>query len=359
MKNSIGMFDFVKGFAVCTIILGHTLMFINEGENITLSITNIIFLRILYLCFGYGTMAMFILISGYGFRKKKVWSCIKQQVNYILKPYIIVTISIVVIFPIVHYTFFKGKAAAMKEMIREVLAFLLVLSGDSGIVIGEYALYSCGAIWFMIALMNSWILLNLIMHIENQKIQKILVLLITVIGCFLSRYGVWPFCFQQSLIFTGYLYAGYWIKKNKILEKKFSTWEKILLGICVIIGGSIGQVEMANNVYALGIFDVIFSGVVGFLMLKVALNINKISCGIISIIKKIGRYSLWIICLHTVESICFPWYLLTDSSKINPLPGICIAIIGKIIFILLGCIFIDKTKSVLRKISVKKGVELR
>lgn len=358
MKNSIGMFDFVKGFAVCTIVIGHLCMQFNVVENITLNTYNLIVLRILYLCLGYGTMAMFILISGYGFRKKKVWSCIKQQANYILKPYIIVTIAIAVIFPIVHYAFFKWKAAAIKEMIREVLAFLLVISGESGIVIGEYALYSCGAIWFMIALMNSWIILNLIMQIENQKIQKILVLLITVIGWFLSRYGIWPFCFQQSLIFTGYLYAGYWIKKNKLLEKKFSIWEKILMGICAIIGGAIGQVEMANNVYALGIFDVIFSGVVGFLMLKVALKINQFSCGIISIVKKIGRYSLWIICLHTVESICFPWYLLADRSKINPLLGFCIAIIGKIIIILLGYILIDKTKSVLKKISVKKGIEL-
>ena len=355
MKNSIGMFDFVKGFSVCIIVIGHLLNQFNLASDTTLSVLEIIPLRILYLCLGYGTMAMFIMISGYGFRKKKVWSCIKQQAGYILKPYILVTIAIAVIFPVVHYLFFRWKAGAIKEMIREVLAFILVVSGESDIVIGEYALYTCGPIWFMIALMNSWIILNMIMQTDNKKMQKILVLIVTVTGLFLSGYGIWPFCFQQSLIFTGYLYAGYRIKKDKLLEKQFSVPQKIAMGICAVIGGAIGRVEMANNIYDLGIFDIIFSGVVGFIMLRISIHINEYSGIIISAVKKIGRYSLWIICIHTVESICFPWYLLTDGSRIHPLPGVFIAIVAKLILISLGFVFIDRTKYFLGKISSRNG----
>ena len=48
MKNSIGMFDFVKGFSVCIIVIGHLLNQFNLASDTTLSVLEIIPLRILY-----------------------------------------------------------------------------------------------------------------------------------------------------------------------------------------------------------------------------------------------------------------------------------------------------------------------
>ena len=89
--NYIGMFDLLKGVGMLLIILGHTV------NNYTFAGTQMhvgmMAFGVVYILVGAGVLQAFFLISGYGFRRTSIRSCIKKQTILMLKPYMYITIG--------------------------------------------------------------------------------------------------------------------------------------------------------------------------------------------------------------------------------------------------------------------------
>ena len=110
IKNTLGMFDLIKGVIMIMVMLGHTYgLFdeLNKYDSINaqigaLGIHRIIFALLVTIMLKLSMPVLFI-ISGYGFRKTPFKKCVKNQFDRLMKPYIITALISVVLYFFVQY----------------------------------------------------------------------------------------------------------------------------------------------------------------------------------------------------------------------------------------------------------------
>ena len=63
----------------------------------------------------------------------------------------------------------------------------------------------------------------------------------------------------------------------------------------------------------------------------------------------IGRYSLWVLCLHSIEMSVFPWDVLWRFVEPTSMIGILAHYVLRCTGILIGCIVLRKGQSLICK----------
>ena len=101
-------------------------------------------------------MAAFFIASGYGFRKRSIAKCIQQQLKSLLKPYCTrrcspacCTLSFIIRR--------SSTCPAPSQSIKVTGGFLLGLPRPT--YFGQ-EFFSCGPMWYLLALMVGWVLLD-------------------------------------------------------------------------------------------------------------------------------------------------------------------------------------------------------
>ena len=79
--NTLGMFDLFKGIGMATVILAHT----TESYSLSLEGGISVFGFVLFI-YREALMSAFYIASGYGFRKRSLGKCVRQQLKGILPP---------------------------------------------------------------------------------------------------------------------------------------------------------------------------------------------------------------------------------------------------------------------------------
>ena len=69
---------------------------------------------------------------------------------------------------------------------------------------------------------------------------------------------------------------------------------------------------MAINQYACGPLSIVVSGMMGLMIIYIFLQLNRFNGVFVNFIRKIGRYSLYVLCIHTVEIMAIGRYLQYD-----------------------------------------------
>lgn len=69
-----------------------------------------------------------------------------------------------------------------------------------------------------------------------------------------------------------------------------------------------GGYEITKSIFALGYFEIILSACTGTLFVLLGLELGRKEWKILDPIKNIGVYTYWILCIHSVECMCVPWY---------------------------------------------------
>lgn len=338
--NSIGMFDLSRGFLMIAVVLGHSItQFIKYWEPEYTMHWWYCFL-ILFKPIIYGVIPMFFIMSGYGFRKKKISGCIKERFRYLGKPYIYTAIVITII--ILIKSMIKGESPS-GALWYQTFPFILGLCPGE-FQLGSHYIGSIGPIWFLMVLIIGWIVLDLIFYLENEALRAICVVMLSAFCTRLPFKSFIPFCIVQSLCCTTYLYFGYIMKKKKMLNQPLSRQSIIVLCTISFLVMIFGNIEVSQNVWALGMLDFFASGIVGFLLLKlfVKLNDGKYQGRIINAVRVIGKYSLYILCIHTIEYLVFPWAEITKSLTNHKIIGIVTVFVLRSIIIAAGCMIINR-----------------
>ena len=86
-------------------------------------------------------------------------------------PYIIVAVAFVVVYPIANYIGYGSWAWAFEVTFRYLLAFLLGVP-KAGHVIGGYEVLHCSAVWFFLASFIALNILNIIIKVKKQEIER-------------------------------------------------------------------------------------------------------------------------------------------------------------------------------------------
>lgn len=351
LKSSIGAFDFLKGVGMLLVVCGHSFAQDSLSDYYASDISPLMmFLLFLFLLlfkvFQFGLMPAFLMISGMGFRPRPFGKCLKQQVEMILKPYLYVAAATVSIHLVVHYLCFRYFHDSVVESVKVAAGFLLAL--PHSLTIGGIQIFWCGAVWYLIALMIGWLLLDLVLQYVSDKWHHWSVAGIVFLGWLIGLIGTVPFCLSQGMIASGGLYLGYLMKKKKLTflnTRLFLPAAAASYVISLIADFTTGRVEsMSEGVWLLGPVSIVLDFTVGLALVLLFQRFNAFrdqknlkQFGLYRWFVSIGRNSMQIFCVHTVEMIALPWYLFTEWWTGSPLVGGLILSAVRFSLILLIC----------------------
>ena len=333
--SSIGMFDMLKGAGMLSIVLGHTV------ELYPLQLSNGLSLTA-FFCFIYREtlMAAFFIASGYGFRKRSIHKCIHQQLKSLLKPFCYTAVFTTVLHFIIHYKTFHYLPGSLTESIKVAGGFLLGLPHTATYFGQEF--FSCGPMWYLLALLVGWITLDVMLNIFPERYTPW-----AVGGCAMLGWGAslaWelPFCLIQGMVITPYLYLGYLAKRQHWLDQPLSRrmscilWAAVLLiPVAALATRRTDCVSMAE--WSLGPISILLDGLAGLLFIRLFLHWSRYRNALVRFFEAIGRRSLYIFCIHTVELIAIPWYLFAAKYADRPVLGISLQYILSLSSIWLIC----------------------
>ena len=343
--NTIGMFDLSKGILMALVVFGHSFsLFVKYWERASMPGWILLPLAIFGFLL-YGLIPMFFIMSGYGFRKQKMKRCLADRVRYLLKPYLWVAVIVSVLAVL--------KAAVQSKSVSDALKyqgvpFLLGLCPGETEVFGWYTA-SIGPMWFLVALGIGWTVLNLLFQMKSEALRLVILAAMISFCTRLPFYAFMPFCMAQSVCCAGYLYLGYCAKKSRLLTKEFSWKTYVLLAVVVIGAVVFGTVDVSQNVWKLGFFDYMASAIAGILLCKLASGLERLEGKFANFFRMLGRNSLYIFCVHTVEYLIFPWNRLLHRFAEHVWLGVLVVFLVRVLIITIGCIAVHKIVKLWRR----------
>lgn len=341
--SSLGMFDLLKGVGMLTIVFAHT------AESYSMGTTTALTPFTFYL-FAYreSLMAAFYIASGYGFRKRSIGKCVSQQLQMLLKPYLITGLATTVLHFLCHYAAFGSLESAFYETRKVFGGFALGLPHTA-----EYfgqTFFSCGPMWYLLALMIGWILLDIILNIFPEPYIPWVVLGTMTLGWGITLAWNAPFCIAQGMVVVPYLYLGFLAKKHKLFEKPFSRRLKrslwaafVLVGVIVVLTQRTDCVSLGE--WTIGPFSILLDSAVGLGLLAAFLKAQRKFDNVFTrAVQSIGRRSLYIFCVHTVELTAIPWYLMADKFVDMQTVGLVVQFAVSLGSVLLVCELLSRRR---------------
>ena len=346
--NSIGMFDMLKGAGMLAIVLGHTAELYPLQLEGGLSLTA--FVGFIYR---ETLMAAFFIASGYGFRKRSISKCIHQQLKSLLKPFCYTAVFTTVLHFIIHYKTFHYLPGSMTESIKVAGGFLLGLPHTATYFGQEF--FSCGPMWYLLALLMGWILLDVILNIFPERYIPWAVGGAALLGWGASLVWELPFCLIQGAVIVPYLYIGFLAKKKHLLDEPLppKVFAGLLAATALIAVGALATrttdcISLAE--WSLGPISILLDGLAGLLFIRLFLRWSQRRNPLVRFFEAIGRRSLYIFCVHTVELIAIPWYLFAAKYADRPVLGISLQYILSLGSIWLICALLQRRRDLIIKL---------
>lgn len=330
VSSSLGMFDAAKGISMVLIIFGHSIINTNRSSAS-------IVLLMLACMVSVGLMPMFYIISGYGFRGEKNISCIKKQLSYLLKTYIVVAVF-TILFSVIKVVIISDYS--VKDLVS--LAFSFLTFSTIGGTIGGIETVSVGPIWFCIKLCIAWIILNFIFSFKNKKVIYTSVAFVVIAGALMERLPYNIYARTQFIPAVFFIFVGYILREKKLFQKenKYTCLKYVLIVVVAVLGIMINGVTKAASNYmgTYYILGVLTSACMGVVLLRLYMILNgKID---MKLFKRIGRNTYDIIYIHNFELLVVPWEkimshinlpMLVKELIIFILRGILIYVIFKLV----------------------------
>lgn len=336
-KNKMSMFDLVKGVAIFAVVLWHTIEYwgAEPGFHPWIIINSI---------FGACWMPVFLLSSAYWYKPKPIKAYTKAQINNLLIPFMRIVLVEWFFASIGHY----ARWGYFKDMLRN-LRSLMIGAGLGNMIefyVGNLRICNIGPMWFILTLCLSGILFNMIMRCDKIKHKLLPILLFTFIGVVFGKAKWQLYCFSAVLAgLLGY-YVGYRIKETKFLVRKWRGRDYALVwgavALCYVIVAILSEAGMyCNAVY------IVFGLPMGLVAIRVSMFISKGKDNpIMAFFQKMGRYTSWILMIHTVEMFTFDWGWVKTwpvFAGMPPVVSFAIILLTRWVLIVIGCFMIAKT----------------
>lgn len=276
------MFDLLKGAGMLLVVLVH---------SISWNVQDQLGWKVVYSLL----MPVFFVTSGFWLRKMDFRSGVSVSARFVLKPYLITVLAIEIIG--------LGHRMATNDLTDWVKTFLVPgILGRSG----ENSRF--GPLWFLLALFWAWCLFYMIMLLEKERVQIVCAAACGIAGGILLPYKL-PFQAAQGLIAAFFVYAGYWMKRNRIFEKKLSA--AAAAGLAVLWGITVlfGSMDLGMYDVKYGFLSIAGSTAGVLLLIRIFLYMNTFENPVFDILEQTGRYTMWILCVHALEGAVVPWEL--------------------------------------------------
>lgn len=331
-KICLGSFDFIKGIAICVVMLGHIAL---EFDLARLTWFYPLFAVLEFLKTPF--MPLFFIISGYGFVPTSRRSTLQKMVRAFLLPYMLVAWAFSLLQTASLYIQTGSVEQTLDRYVSVTLAFLLGIPIPGKVLFG-YKLSHCAIVWFLLALFWAYNILNLILRAKRIRTQIFLVLGCAALGYCLFLLDFTYFCIPHGLIATGCFYAGYLLKKSKLLENGLpEKWMYYAWILIAVLYATWGEYDLCYGKFR--IFPVDYVGVVflALLLLVIGIHIGRYDWKILNIVSSVGIHSHWVLCIHSIEQKCLPWKTLIQATEKWPNQGFILTLMIKAVIIAVCC----------------------
>lgn len=336
---SLGYFNLARGLGMVLILLGHSITpFFPEhapAQTLFAGAGSVL---------GGGIMAMFFMISGFGFYSRSPRKCLAMQGKILLKPYALTAAAILatkLVLALLKQRPFSDHGGEL------VLTYLLGLNAEGGGQLGGIPIESVSIFWFILALFGGWVIYNGIFRLKSGKLQAVLTAACVVGGYLLTLISqVWPFCLPMMLLSVGYLAAGCLMRRCRLLERPLPIRCWVLLLAVTGLSAAFGSVNMVACQWRLGLLDVAGSFCAGFLLMRLYCRFMKLGLQgpVIRTLEAVGFHSIWIVFLHGYEKVIFPWYRLGELLPGHLAVAVCFAARCAVMYILFRCLHLAGRK---------------
>ena len=289
-KKRILWIDVAKGICMLAIIAGH---FGVESIN-----------RIVFAFH----IPVFFMLSGYTLSTNTPFNeQITKRFTKLMKPYFITCIFIFFfnVFNDIYFYHDNTIQTASTELYRVIVKGFFAngsISAFAGIDLGGFI----GAIWFLPALFFSTLICRLLLdRVKKWSVRFIIAIAIMYAAIITARFIWLPFSVQSGMMGGLFMLFGKWLAEKDILDG--IKWYIYIIFVSVCIVGFIfgfTEIHMASG----GIDDYVVTPVVVLMASVIVLKLCQL-CEKIPVIDWIGRSSLYILFVHTIQLDCMGgWY---------------------------------------------------
>lgn len=336
-KVCLGSFNFIKGVAICVVVLGHIAVDF-DLSRLTWFYPLFALLQFLKTPF----MPLFFIISGYMFVPTSRRSTFQKMVRVFLLPYMLVAWAFSLIQTASMYIQTRNIEWALDRYVSVTLAFLLGIPTPGKVLLG-YKLSHCAIVWFLLALFWAYNILNLILRAKRVRTQIALVLGCAVLGYCLFLLDFTYYCIPHGLIATGCFYVGYMLKKSKLLENGLpKKWMYYVWILAAVIYATWGEYDLCYGRFRFFPIDYIGAIFLALLLLVIGLRVGRHDWKIFDVVSSVGIHSYWVLCIHSIEQKCLPWKSLVRAADAWPNQGFILTLMLKAIIITFCCKLLKK-----------------
>lgn len=152
-------------------------------------------------------------------------------------------------------------------------------------------------------------------NIKNKFCFILSVVLCAAIGILFVEAGFTYYCIPQGLIAVLYLFIGYVLNKFDFFALSPKTQFKFVLLCCAFstIISSYYKYDISFNIYENA--PIVLTGSIagGIVLFVCGVHLGQLEWHAFDWVKTIGVYSLYILCIHSVEYDFLPWRLIRLS----------------------------------------------
>ncbi len=369
IKNTLGMFDLIKGMAMILIMLFHTAGILDTPAGSTTSEELIeelgiplASLRVIFIIAAEVMMPLLFIINGYGYRKTNLEKYIKKQARTLLVPFGITAIVTTVLNLVVIYLTHLGWLRySIVETLKLFAGFVLGLPAPVTIAGGEIP--SCGPVWFLMALFVGDVIFDwILLHFDNDRVLLVS-FIVSCVGWLIGLLGISPFCISQGCVAVLYICMGYLAKKKSLFVSSFSVKKIAVMVVTFILAFIITCIKdfsMWASQYFWGPVSIVVFGVLSLLIINMFLYLNRCDGIISNGVRRVGRVSLYVLCVHTAEKLTFggvAQYKFLDIWTGSIFVRSMILFGARLVVVLLGTMFVLRVKASLydKRKSTMKG----
>lgn len=279
--------DIARGISILCIILGHF------GIP---SINRVVFTF---------HVPVFLMITGYFLSSRRtVTDFIRNKVRTLLVPYFSVSLVLLILA--------AGKGFLRNNPAEELMTWsAAVLYGTGDTVTDPFFVQGIGAVWFLWASFWGSILVRMILE-KKRWIQILTITAAFLSGYYSHRILQLPFSVQQGMCASLYIYAGYLLRtyRNRFNESSAFLKHGVLL-VCFTAWfffiHTFRSFWMVQCDFGNGLMNIVQSLCACICVLLISRLIDLHSDRLAGTLAWLGRYSLLVLCVHSIELSFFPW----------------------------------------------------
>mgnify|MGYP003299353383 CR=1 FL=1 len=304
-KDRIKWIDTAKGIGILLVIIGHTVEDYTIPEFLT---------RGLIYSFH---MPLFFILSGITFRQpenyKYFWNNTRKSFKRLITP-------VLIVFSIQSIIGLNRITSQDIGLVDYVVNRIRTLIYSSGVAIHSINVEALGMTWFLVALFLSKLLYSLIGLIIKNKYMKLLTIIIcNLIGVIISEHYYLPLVLDLVLVIQLYLDIG--VRLQKVDMKHNSILQ---CTICVLLwlfiwflsaSFTLNYTEMASRRYILFLLNYIieYCGTLFVCYLCICIDRFRIT----KVLNYLGRNSMTLFCVHSIEESIIQIWNISDIWYIN------------------------------------------